>query len=157
MWKNRIDEACFWSGRIAPKAMREWSLRLRSGQAKNDGDVQVLVACAAGLLGAVAVDAVAGLDDPRQTLDIEVDQVARDACVRSAPRAAADRENATGSCHCGAGCGSPWRGSGAVRMRSATHSSAAGEELKPFLSGGVRSIDSSAAAANCGRLGVKFQ
>ena len=40
-----------------------------------DSDVQVLVANAAHLPGAIAMDAVAGFDDPRQTLDTEVDQV----------------------------------------------------------------------------------
>src|SRR5580704_5256857 len=42
-----------------------------------DGDVQVLVACASGLARSVSVDAVAGLDDARQPLDIEVDEAAR--------------------------------------------------------------------------------
>jgi hypothetical protein len=40
-----------------------------------DGHVEILVACAAGLAGAVAVDAMAWLDDPRQALDVEVDEV----------------------------------------------------------------------------------
>src|SRR5580700_3600542 len=40
-------------------------------------DVQVLVACASGLARSVSVDAVAGLDDARQPLDIEVDEAAR--------------------------------------------------------------------------------
>lgn len=42
-----------------------------------DGDVQVLVACAARLACAVVVDAVSGLDDARQALDVEVDEVTR--------------------------------------------------------------------------------
>ena len=41
-----------------------------------DGDVQVLVTGAARFAGAVAVDAMAGLDDTGQALDIEVDQIA---------------------------------------------------------------------------------
>ncbi len=41
-----------------------------------DGDVQVLVACASGLASAIAVDAVAGLDDAGQAFDVEVDQIA---------------------------------------------------------------------------------
>jgi len=42
-----------------------------------DGDVEVLVSCAACLASAVTMDAMAGFDDTGQTLDIEVDQVAR--------------------------------------------------------------------------------
>src|SRR5260370_7809464 len=42
-----------------------------------DGDVQILVSCATRLPSAVAVDAVAWLDDASQTLDIEVDEAAR--------------------------------------------------------------------------------
>ena len=41
-----------------------------------DGHVQILVAGASRLPGTVAVDAVARLDDARQPLDIEVNQVA---------------------------------------------------------------------------------
>jgi len=39
-----------------------------------DGDVQVLVTRAARFAATVAVDAVAGLDDPGQAFDIEVDE-----------------------------------------------------------------------------------
>ena len=42
-----------------------------------DGDVEILVAGAGGFARVVAVNAVAGLDDPGQALDIEVDQAAR--------------------------------------------------------------------------------
>lgn len=41
-----------------------------------DGDVQVLPTCPAHLLAPVAVDAMVGLDDAGQTLDVEVDQIA---------------------------------------------------------------------------------
>jgi len=42
-----------------------------------DGDVEILVAGSARLFGAVAVDAMAGLDDPGQALDIKMDEAAR--------------------------------------------------------------------------------
>jgi len=45
-----------------------------------DGDVQILVSCATRLPSAVAMDAVAWLDDASQTLDIEVDEAARRLC-----------------------------------------------------------------------------
>ena len=61
-----------------------------------DGHVQILVAGASRLPGTVAVDAVARLDDARQPLDIEVNQVAGDACVHSGSRAGAGRANAGG-------------------------------------------------------------
>ena len=42
-----------------------------------DGDVQILVAGAARLFRAVAMHAMAGLDDPGQALDIKMDEAAR--------------------------------------------------------------------------------
>jgi hypothetical protein len=41
-----------------------------------DGDVQILIANATGLFAAISGDAVAGLADTGQALDVEVDQVA---------------------------------------------------------------------------------
>lgn len=70
MWKKRMAEPCFWSGRMAVKRFPSASLRAGCG------DVEVLVAGAAGFAGAVAVNAMAGLDDAGQALAIEVDQVA---------------------------------------------------------------------------------
>jgi hypothetical protein len=40
-----------------------------------DGDVQVLPTGTAGLFAAISGDAVAGLADTRQALDVEVDQI----------------------------------------------------------------------------------
>jgi len=42
-----------------------------------DGDMQVLIADATSLPSAVAVNTMAGFDDPRQTLDVKVDEAAR--------------------------------------------------------------------------------
>ena len=39
-----------------------------------DRDVQIFVAGAGGLAGVIAMHAMARLDDPRQALDVEVDQ-----------------------------------------------------------------------------------
>jgi hypothetical protein len=70
-----------------------------------DGDVQVLIARASGLLGAVAVDAMSGVDDPRQALDSEVDQVVGMGVLVTYDGRWRVEGNAAGSCRSGAGYG----------------------------------------------------
>src|ERR1700677_4938121 len=43
-----------------------------------DGDMDVLVACAASLVAAVASDPVAGVDDASELFDLDVEQLARE-------------------------------------------------------------------------------